>query len=803
VTARPLRTDELRWRCDLSALGFARTDELEAFEGGLGQERATAALDLGIGLARPGYNVFALGPRGLDQHGLVRRRLESAAAGRPVPDDLAYVNNFDEARRPIALRLPAGRGAAFRRDTDRLVDEVRDALRAAFEAQDYRERRQMIEQELQDRQQRAFSKIEEEGRGRGVAVSRTPQGFAFAPIRDGRPLSGEEAQQLSETEREEVQKTVEDLQGRLRELMQTMPEWVKETREKLNALNEETARQAVGHLFETLKQGYADLAAVTAHLERVERDIVDNAETILAAAQQETQGADQQNPMQASAIDKQAEGLLRRYRTNLAVDHAEAREGPVVYEDDPTYERLVGRIEHRAEMGALTTDFHLIRAGALHRASGGYLMLDARKVLTRPLAWEALKRALRAGELRIEPPHEALGLVSTVSLEPEAVPLDVKVVLIGERGLHHLLSQLDPEFAELFKVAADFEERTDRGEASLGLYARMIATTAGREALAPFSAQAVGRVLEEAARLAGDREKLSTEVESVADLVREADHAARQAGHNPVDADAVDRAVAAREHRHGRLRECMLEEIERGTVRIETEGARTGAVNALTVTSLGGFSFGRPVRVSAQAGVGRGTVTDIEREVELGGPVHSKGVLILTGFLTARFARDTPLSLGASLVFEQSYGEVEGDSASLAELLALLSAISGLPLRQDLAVTGSISQHGHVQPIGGVNEKIEGFFDLCAARGLTGDQGVAIPAANARHLMLRGRVYEAVEAGRFSVTTLETVDDALGLFTGLAAGAPDEEGTAYAAVQSALDALAERRRRFAGGARDD
>jgi lon-related putative ATP-dependent protease len=486
---------------------------------------------------------------------------------------------------------------------------------------------------------------------------------------------------------------------------------------------------------------------------------------------------------------------------NVLVDNSESKGAPVVSEDHATYTNLVGRIEHVAQMGALVTDFNLIKPGSLHQANGGYLILDARELLLQPYAWDGIKRALRAGQLQIESLGQALSLVSTVSLEPEPIPLDVKVVLIGNRVLYYLLHQLDPDFAELFKVGADFSEELDQGPENNLLYARMIATIARREDLRPFDKKAVARIIEHSARLAGDAHKLSTHLLSIADLLRESDYWAQVAGNGAVTANDVQRAIDAQIHRADRLRQRIHEQIEQGTIMVDTSGARVGQVNGLSVLSLGGFTFGRPNRITARARLGKGEVVDVEREVELGGPIHSKGVLILSSFLGARYARRYPLSLSASLVFEQSYGGIEGDSASLAELAALLSELGRMPVRQSLAVTGSVNQHGYVQPIGAVNEKVEGFFDVCATRGLTGDQGVVIPAANKRHLMLRDDVVQAVKDGQ--VYPVDTVDQAVELLTGLPAGERDKsgafpDGSVNERVEARLIELAERQREYAG-----
>jgi lon-related putative ATP-dependent protease len=805
MTSKPqaLGLESLRWHCDPHTLGFNSTDELDDLDEVLGQQRALESLRLGVRMNQKGYNVYALGPHGLHKHRIVERFLREQAAAEQASADWCYVNNFDEPNQPRALQLPAGRGGQLKRDMDHVVDELRDALRAAFEGEEYRTRRQMLEEELKERQEKAISEVEEDARSRGVALRRTPMGFTFAPMRDGKALSSQDFEQLPEQERERIQGEVEELQKKLQKVMRQVPSWVKEIREKLQKLNEETASYGIGHLFDQLEERYRDLPDVVDYVQRVRQDVVHNVEGIVGE-----EGGGEQDPQQAAVAAlraKSREEQTRRYRVNLLVDHAGAEGAPVVYEDTPTFDRLLGRIDHRAEMGALTTDFHLVRGGALHRANGGYLMLDVRKVLGRPLVYESLKRALHAREVRVEPPSRALGILSTQTLEPAPIPLDVKVVLVGERTLYYLLSELDPEFQDLFKIAADFDERVDRNADHHRTYARLVATMARREGLRAFDSGAVAKVLERAARLAGDASKLSTQLEGIADLLREADHWSRENGHELVRASDVSRAIEGREYRMGRVRERIHEEIGRGTILIDTEGHRTGQINALSVISLGSTAFGRPNRITARVRLGRGEVLDIEREVELGGAIHSKGVMILSGYLGARYAADRPLSLSATLVFEQSYGGIEGDSASSAELYALLSGIAGVPIRQDFAVTGSVNQHGDVQPIGGVNEKVEGFFDVCAERGLTGTQGVLVPHANVKHLMLDRRVLEAVQEGKFQVVAVRTIDEGLEVLTGWTAGEADQQGhfpdgSFNARVAHRLGEMAEMRRQFGASA---
>ncbi len=797
---KPLSSDALCWQCEPRGFAFETTSDLDDLTEVIGQARAVEAIRFAIGMRGSGYNLYALGPEGIGKHTVVRRFLEEQAGGESAPSDWCYVSNFKEPRKPRALKLPPGHGAAFQADMARFVQDVQVGLQSAFESDEYRTRQQVIEEELKEHREQSLTEVEQEALARGIALLRTPIGFAFGPLRDGKVVSPEAFQKFPEEEQKQVQRTIEELQEKLKSALQKAPIWVKQARDALRKLNDETAMFAVGHLIETLREQYAALPEVLSYLDEVRQDVIDHVEVFVNAPDKAAG--------HSSAEFENGLPLFRRYRVNLIVDNSEMDHAPVDYEDDPSYDRLIGRIEHRAEMGTLQTDFHMIRPGALHRANNGYLIVDTRKLLTRPLAWEGLKRALQAKEIRIEPLAQVLGLLSTVTLEPEPIPLELKVVLVGERLLYYLLSQYDPEFDRLFKVAADFDERFERNDEHNLMYARLVATVARREELRPLDREGVARVLGQAARLAGDAERLSTEIERLIDLLREADYWAGQGGRSTVGAEEVQKAVDSQTRRLDRVRERVQEEIRRGTIVIDTEGEIVGQVNGLSVLQVGGFAFGRPSRITARVRLGKGDVVDIEREVALGGPLHSKGVLILSGYLSAHYASERPLSLSASLVFEQSYGGVDGDSASSAELYALLSAIAGVPLRQDLAVTGSVNQRGEVQAIGGVNEKIEGFFDLCAARGLTGQQGVLIPATNVKHLMLDRRVVAAVEAGQFQVYPVETIDQGLELLTAMPAGGRGPDGAFPEAsfnrlVEARLIELAEKRKAFGAAAKPE
>ncbi len=798
--ASRLSPDLLYRKVDPQLLDFDTTDDLETLTEVVGQPRAMQAMKFGVDMARQGYNLFALGPAGLAKRRLVQQFIEAYAGQQPTPPDWCYVHDFDHPHRPCALELPAGKGQGFRKDMEDLVRELQTTLSTAYESAEYQARRQAIEQEFEEQRAAAFSEFQQRAQEQGMALIRTPTGIAIAPVKDGEVISPEQVEALSAEEQARLRAELEALQGELEKIIRKAPSWQHAMHERLTALNHEISNFAVGGLIDTLREKYAAHPGVVEYLNAVQKDVVENAEDFLPPSEADgtpSAGA----PKGVAQLMAQMGGApeLQRYRVNVLVDNAHTEGAPVIYEDNPTYQNLVGRVEQRAEMGALFTDFTLINAGALHKANGGYLILDARVLLLQTYGWEGLKRALRAQEIRIESLAQVLNAASTVSLEPAPIPLNVKVALLGERMLYYLLWQADPDFTELFKVAVDFDEEMDRDAESEGLYARLLATLIRKEQLQPFDREAVARVIEHSARMVGDAEKLSARMQNVTDLLHESDYWARQEQRGVVTAQDVQKAIDAQIYRADRTRVQAQEAIRRNTLLIETDGEVVGQINGLAVMQVGDFAFGQPNRITARVTPGEGQVVDIEREVDLGGPLHSKGVLILAGFLKGRYAVDRPLSLSASLVFEQSYGGVDGDSASSAELYALLSAIAGVGIKQSLAVTGSVDQRGQIQPIGGVNEKIEGFFDVCAARGLTGEQGVLIPAANVQHLMLRRDVVEAVEQGRFHVYAVKTVDEGIALLTGIPAGDRDAEcgfpeGSINARVACRLQAMGEKER---------
>lgn len=811
MTLKALDIADLYHRCDPDQFSFDTTEETEPLKEIIGQSRAVEAVRFGIDIRKEGYNIFVLGPSGAGKRTLVQQFLEQRASAESVPDDWCYVNNFDQPHKPVALRLATGKGAQLRDDMDQLIEEVQSVLSGAMESDEYRERRRGLQEKFTEHQQKAFEELQQKALERGLAVMQTPGGLVFAPLDPhGEPMSQEDVQKLSEDRRRELQEAAQELEKEARQLLEEVPRTQRRARRELKELNRQIIEQALEPLFEELRSKYEDHPQAVEFLNAAEQDLVEQGEQLLKLQREEEDQPQQPTgpvgaPVPRSVMES---ALLRRYQVNVLVGHDPSQGAPVVYEDHPTYNNIIGRVEYMAQMGALVADFNLIRPGALHRANGGYLILDAFELLTQPFAWDGLKRTLRSTEIRIESPQEVLGMISTVSLEPETIPLDIKVVLIGPPLFYQLLSSLDLDFAELFKVPADFEVDMDRGDENTRLYAQLIGTLAQKEKLQPFDRSAVARVIEHSSRLVGDARKLSMHMRSVADLLREADYWSRHNGNGRVGVQDVQQAIDAQRHRGSRLYERAQEYIRRDLILIDTEGTQTGQINGLAVLPFGDLLFGRPTRITTRIGMGKGEVIDIEREVALGGPLHTKGVLILAGFLSGRYARSLPLSLSASLVFEQSYTGIEGDSASMAELCALLSAIAEVPLRQSLAVTGSVNQHGRMQAIGGVNEKIEGFFDVCQNRGLTGEQGVIIPATNVQHLMLRQEVIDAVEAGEFHIYPAETIDQVMESFTDLPAGEPDEDGN-YPAdsingrIMSRLTELARKRQEFSTGAREE
>ncbi|NJD68437.1 MAG: ATP-dependent protease [Candidatus Methylomirabilota bacterium] len=793
----PLAPDALRKICPPESLPFEATDELKPLDEVVAQDRAVEAITFGVGIKCEGFNLFALGPAGSGKMTAIKRFLASEAAKLPTPPDWCYVNNFTDPQRPRALCLPPGRARILQADCERLLTELKTGVSRAFESEAYEQNRQAVLEELQKQTSDELEGLRKRADALGFGLAKTASGFMIVPMLRGKPLKPEGFEGLDEETKQLVNQRMEEVQKDLVATRRRVRDLEREAKNRLDGIDREVATSAVDHLIEEVKENYADHEAVQAHLEAIREDVIANVD-LFRREQSGAQGQQDQTAMLRQGMDP-----FDRYRVNVLIEHGENGGAPVVVEAHPTCQNLLGRVEHQVQMGALYTNFLMAKAGALHRANGGFLVIEALELLKQFFAWDQLKRTLKNRRIRIEEPGEQFRLYSTVTLEPEPIPLNVKVVLIGNPWLYYLLHAYDPEFQELFKVQAEFSDRMTRTPETILTFARLLSTCCGAEGLRSFDRGAVAKLVEHSSRLVEDQDKLSTTFSHLLDVGREACFRAGQNGHQRVMAEDVQKAIAAKIRRANRVEELLQELVLDRTLLVDTEDAVVGQVNGIAVIQLGEYHFGKPSRITARTFLGRGGIVDIEREARMGGRIHSKGVLILSGYLGGRYVQQTPLALSASLAFEQVYEEVEGDSASSAELYAILSSLSGLPIKQGFAVTGSVNQQGEVQAIGAVNAKVEGFFDVCRARGLTGEQGVLIPASNVRHLMLREDVVEAVAAGQFHIYPIRTIDEGIALLTGREAGerGPDgsfPEGSANGLVQARLREMAEQAKAYGG-----
>ena len=800
--ARELAPEELSYVCDASQYTFETTDEIPDLPTIIGQERALRALEFGIHIPSYGFNVYVTGPAGSGRSTTVMGFLRRKAEQEPVPDDWCYVNNFRDARRPRAIRLPAGHGVQLRNDMATFIRDLQSAIPVAFDSEDYQQRVHSITQERDQARDQILTQLSKAAQAQGFGLVQTATGLALVPMLDGELVTPEKYAAVSEEQRRQWESAHSGLQQELERALREIWALNKTARERLRALTREVADFVVREHIEELLERYHAFEEVLVYLEEVRQDIVEHVADFypeLAGSSEPLEEEEEAAPP-ALADPPSEETLpdLSRYQVNVIVDNSQASGAPVVYETSPSYTNLVGRIEQEVRYGVLTTDFTLIRAGSLHRANGGYLVLNARDLLEYPLAWEALKRTIRNQEIRTETPSDLMMAPMTTSLEPECIPFKAKVILIGDWATYEMLYELDDDFRKIFKVRADFAISMERTPEAMQQYAQFIARRVRADGLLPFHRSAVARIVEIGARLVEDKHKLSTRFSGILEVIHEASYWASVNGHQVVTAEDVDQAIREGRYRAGHLPEQIRRQILEDTIHVETEGWAVGQVNGMTVMEVADYEFAVPSRISAQTYMGRGNVVAIDREANLSGNIHNKGVLILQGFLGARYEQRKPLNLSASLTFEQNYDRIEGDSASSAELYAILSSLSGLPVRQDLAVTGAVDQQGRILAVGSVTAKIEGFFDLCQARGLTGTQGVVIPEANVRHLMLRPDVVQAVREGKFHVYAVSTVDEGIALLTGVPAGEPDAagnypEGTVNYRVQKRLLEMAEER----------
>ena len=784
----------LRKECDPKLMRCATTEELSPLEEIIGQERAVKALRFGLGIEQLGFNIYVAGYPGTGRTTAVKDFLEEIAKKKQVPSDWCYVNNFKNSYEPKAIRLPPGKVKDFQTDLSNLINEAQRALPKAFESEEYATKRESIIKAIGEERNELFSQLSKRAQEEGFAIQTGPTGLLVIPVVKGKPLNEREFNALSPLIRDEILKRREKLDADLSSVIRQFRALEGKAKDEIENLNREVALYAIGHLFADLKEKYKEFHDVTTYLDEVQNDILENLAQFLKPEAAKA-------PPVPFPIPWMKELPLKKYEVNVIVDNSDLKGAPVVVELNPTYQNIFGRIEKEAQFGVLTTDFTMIRPGSLHKANGGYLVLPVEELLQNIFSWDGLKRALKNKQVAVEEAGERLGFITTKGLRPEPIPLSIKVVLIGNPLLYQMLYSMDKDFKELFKVKADFDTTMDRTQENMQRYAAFICTFCGKENLRHLEASAVAKTIEYASRLAEDQEKLSTRFADIADIVREANFYALQENSEYVTADHVKKAIEEKIYRSNLIQKKIQEMMERNILLIDTDGEIVGQVNGLTVMSLGDFSFGAPSRVTASIGLGREGIIDIQREAKLAGPIHTKGVLILSGYLAEKYAQDKPLSLSARLVFEQSYGMVEGDSASSTELYGILSALSGIPIKQNIAVTGSVNQKGEVQAIGGVNEKIEGFFEICKTKGLTGMQGVLIPGSNVQNLMLKEEVVDAVKAGKFHIYPVKTIDEGIEILAGVKAGArrPDgtfEEGTVNYRVDKRLKEMAEKIKEF-------
>jgi len=765
-----LSVDELYKCCEPNIFAFDTTDDLPVFSGTIGQERALDALDFGLSLESTGFNIFLLGENGTGRITTIKSILTQKAGSEPVPPDWCYVYNFRDPDAPIAISLEPGEASVFQKDMEELIKTLKVEIPKVFESKEYEKQKNKITEDAQKKQREIFSSLEEEAEAKGFSVRKTVSGLMIMPVKKtGEPLTEEEYESTDEKTRKKIDEIGKSLQEKLNDAVRIIREAEKSVKEQIVKLEKEAALSAVGHLIDELKGTYKKYEKIISYLYDVKESILENLD--------EFKVQEEQAPALPFMRLPKTEPTFTRYAVNVVVNNKDCKGAPCIFESNPTYFNIFGRVEHKFQYGVAITDFSMIKGGSLHKANGGYIVIEALDLLRNIFAYDALKRAIHNKEVKIEDVWEQYRAVSTTTLKPEAIPLDVKVILVGNPRLYYLLYNVDEEYRELFKVKADFDSRMNRTDENMHKYASFVAKRCKEESLLPFDRTGVAKVIEVGSRFAEQQNKLTSRFSEVADIIREASYWASKSKSKIVTEDHVQKAVDEKIYRTNRIEERLREMILEGTLIVETQGEKAGQVNGLAVLDLGDYSFGKPSRITAKTYAGKAGVVNIERETKMSGKIHEKAILILSNYLGSTYATKKPISLSASLTFEQLYEMIEGDSATCAELYALLSSIANVPLKQSIAVTGSMDQNGDVQPVGGINEKIEGFFDLCQFRTLDGNQGVIIPRRNIKHLMIKKDVVGAVKEGKFSIYPIDRVEEGLEILTGLPAGTLREDGT--------------------------
>ncbi len=783
-----LKSSELRKTIGLTMFPFETTAEIDPLNTVIGQERAIKSIELALEMEHSGYNVFVTGMSGTGRTTIVNDILKKIASNQSVPSDWVYVYNFEDSDAPHALEFPAGQGKEFKRHVEELIKSLKKEMSDTFESEDYEKQKLAIVTQNNERKRKILTELDAEAKAKGVQIQNTPSGFQTIILRGDKPLTPEDYEQLNDKEKGEINQLLEAIQEKINLVVRELMKMDRDSQQQVRDLNEQIASYIVNRYINELKSDYRDYAAIIKYLERVSADVIDNIGEFLTHTRK-----------QAENENNRPEGAnhFKRYEVNVAVDNSNTKGAPVIFEANPTYNNLFGRIEKQVIMGAQVTDFTMIKSGSLHRANGGYLVMDASHVLKNPFVYDSLKRAIKTREIRIEDVSELYGFLSPAGLRPQAIPLNLKVVLIGWSQVYYSLQAYDQDFSKIFKIRADFDYETGSNEDSILKYAQFVRRVCEEENLLPFHRTGVREVAYYGHRLVDDQKKISLRFGSLMGIIREANHYARKVNEHVVRAKHVQKAIKEFEYRHSLVEEKIHEMYKRDIYRIDIKGKRTGQINGLAVYAMGDHSFGRPSKITAKTYIGNENVVNIERKARLSGKIHDKGLMILSGFFNSKFGEYIPLSFSASLTFEQSYSMIDGDSASSTELYALISSLANVPIKQGIAVTGSVNQNGDVQAIGGVNEKIEGFYLVCKEKGLTGEQGVMIPSSNKDNLMLKDEIIDAVKDGKFHIWAVDTIEDGLKILTGQEAGSRYRntkfpKGSLYGLVEAQLRTFAKR-----------
>lgn len=798
ILINKLPVEKLRNICDVNFMQCESTKGLIPLAEIIGQDRAVRALRFGLGIKNHGFNIYVAGYPGTGRKTAVKAFVEAQAKVQSVPSDWCYVNNFSNQYEPKAIELPPGKGKEFQEDMKNYIENVKNSLPKAFESEDYVTKREATLQELESRRKGVIDRLNAKAQSEGFVIQTTPIGILLVPVLDGKPLTDEELLALPQSMKDKLSEKREKLEKEFSAVMRQLIDMEREIREAIKKLNKEVALYAIGNQVQNLREKYQDNKDISSYLKAVENDILDNLTQFIRRGS----GGQQQQQL-AFPMPWLREEPYKKYNVNVVIDNSETTGAPVIMETNPTYHNLLGRTEKEAQFGTLTTDFTMIRAGSIQKANGGYLIIPVEDLLRNLFSYDGLKRDIRDKKMYIEEPEERYGFLSVKSLKPQPIPLSAKVILIGDPYVYQLMFSLDQDFRELFKIKAEFDISMPRNEEKISQYAAFVCGLCEKEKLKHLNGGALAKLVEYSSRIVEDQIKLSTQFSRVADVIREANYYASQDNSEFINAEHVKKSIEEKIYRSKLVQEKIQEMIARGFFLIDTHQHKVGQVNGLSVMGIGDFAFGIPSRVTASIGLGREGVVDIEREAKMGGPIHTKGVLILSGYINDKYARDKPLSLSARLVFEQNYSGVEGDSASSTELYSILSALSGIPIKQNIAVTGSVNQKGEVQAIGGVNEKIEGFFEVCKFRGLNGEQGVMIPESNVQNLMLKEEVLDAVKAGQFNIFSVKTIDEGIEVLTGARAGQRQLDGiyekdTINYLVDQALQVMADKLKEYPG-----